>query len=985
MPGATAALTRESLLSVAPLCEAALYSTAEGFSDFAERGTLRARLARLLSVTGGMWALEVLGELLLQTRAVAAAGGCTDSADDLARRRKVAAARARNDALLTGARFMLRNANDGFELGPLTWRQMMEAVVSDDRLASNVDVSIAGHLKLVMLVHVLYYRIPLPGLWHAAPALKTHAPGTKIDTFPSSIFESEPLDECLAPQSKSVVSYSIEVCLASAQQRARAIDGRAAGSMLQDTLLAFRALPPLGTRVPDPRVQRQLLASGGAGVAERILARGVVSCSWMALYAAQALVSAMAPALTDMTSALALIYALSDSFCNLCMQDSEAYREALSMTFDSACDALFALLTGGAESDCAPHAEATRTSASPVARAVAAVLLSTECGGISNPAGDAAQKQRGILQSLLRCAVRLGKSSNVKSTHCGLRSVGRLFRALVAQPRGDGVHLADSAAQNVADVALQSSARLLSRAIDGRNELVTTWLMTYALLPRAYVDVVVRRRHAAALASGLSEIAATEVAAAPVPFCLAQCCAPRRDDGGAAATLIPLLSNNVTMVYIMSCAAQAHQCRASVARFIAYMFQGCTAGLDPEALIFMRAALLTGRLACFIEAAASVPLELPAAVQAAHDECLASCTGRSSLAETPTLALLAELPLLSPVLDDADEPDLLYAAGCGPHLRDDDGGANLSDWDEDETDSPERVSARHALLLDRALCAVTGAARADGQPGPGERAAAASAAASAAAARADAAMAALLAEEEAEAEARGGTKGKRSSKKNRKSKPAKPAAATAALPSAAEPAGEADADTELDAAAMARALGRGGGAASVSNTARVAASVVVAAPAPIVERGAPPSTACCAHAPQLDSARRAPETSSPAQRKPPSRQQPQPQQPPQQATHATPDVQLAALFPGLSLASASPAAPPSAPQPAGVANAGTADDSAHEDDALCICCLDSPRDTALPGCAGAHADVLCAPCAALLCDRPAPVCPLCREPVVPHA
>jgi len=42
---------------------------------------------------------------------------------------------------------------------------------------------------------------------------------------------------------------------------------------------------------------------------------------------------------------------------------------------------------------------------------------------------------------------------------------------------------------------------------------------------------------------------------------------------------------------------------------------------------------------------------------------------------------------------------------------------------------------------------------------------------------------------------------------------------------------------------------------------------------------------------------------------------------------------------------------------------------AHEDDALCIVCLDAPRDTALACCGAAHPPLLCADCAAALLAR----------------
>ena len=49
---------------------------------------------------------------------------------------------------------------------------------------------------------------------------------------------------------------------------------------------------------------------------------------------------------------------------------------------------------------------------------------------------------------------------------------------------------------------------------------------------------------------------------------------------------------------------------------------------------------------------------------------------------------------------------------------------------------------------------------------------------------------------------------------------------------------------------------------------------------------------------------------------------------------------------------------------------------AHEDDPLCVVCLDAPRDTALACCGTAHQPLLCAHCAALLARASGgPVCP----------
>ena len=53
-----------------------------------------------------------------------------------------------------------------------------------------------------------------------------------------------------------------------------------------------------------------------------------------------------------------------------------------------------------------------------------------------------------------------------------------------------------------------------------------------------------------------------------------------------------------------------------------------------------------------------------------------------------------------------------------------------------------------------------------------------------------------------------------------------------------------------------------------------------------------------------------------------------------------------------------------------------------DDDALCVVCMDAPRDTPLRACAQRHAPVLCAPCAAIVrATGAAPSCPWCGTAV----
>jgi hypothetical protein len=84
------------------------------------------------------------------------------------------------------------------------------------------------------------------------------------------------------------------------------------------------------------------------------------------------------------------------------------------------------------------------------------------------------------------------------------------------------------------------------------------------------------------------------------------------------------------------------------------------------------------------------------------------------------------------------------------------------------------------------------------------------------------------------------------------------------------------------------------------------------------------------------------------------------------------DAEIAARFPRMALRDEPPPAAPAAAMPCV--------DAPHEDDELCVCCLDAPRDTPLAGCAAAHAPVVCAGCAGQLLAGAAPACPLCRAP-----
>jgi len=81
-------------------------------------------------------------------------------------------------------------------------------------------------------------------------------------------------------------------------------------------------------------------------------------------------------------------------------------------------------------------------------------------------------------------------------------------------------------------------------------------------------------------------------------------------------------------------------------------------------------------------------------------------------------------------------------------------------------------------------------------------------------------------------------------------------------------------------------------------------------------------------------------------------------------------MDLGALFPWLAQPQSEPASPPASQPPP------PPPDARHEDDGICIICLDNERSSALPNCA--HPPVLCGGCLALVLSKPQPRrCPLC--------
>ena len=313
-------------------------------------------------------------------------------------------------------------------------------------------------------------------------------------------------------------------------------------------------------------------------------------------------------------------------------------------------------------------------------------------------------------------------------------------------------------------------------------------------------------------------------------------------------------------------------------------------------------------------------------------------------------------------------------------------GERLSEWGDDDSRAHDEVllkSASTQALLARALRVVEG-----------KDAATATQRAAAAAAAADAAASALLAELESESKgARGGASAGAKSK-GRKSKKKK--GVKAKTPVAAAASEDSDNDGDDD--------GGGGGEDDI-DIARLLSAQQGSQPAPKPAPVAPTPAPAVAAAPVPDAQPAPAPAPAPvvAAAPPPPRASPLPQAAPQlltprlrlgaigcdcgDAACAQPQAHAATSSPRPSSAAAVEALFPwlSMAQEA-VSAAAAPMDAPHEDDELCVICLDAPRDTPLAGCGAAHPAALCADCARRLLapggTQPA-VCPLCRAPAVP--
>jgi hypothetical protein len=246
-------------------------------------------------------------------------------------------------------------------------------------------------------------------------------------------------------------------------------------------------------------------------------------------------------------------------------------------------------------------------------------------------------------------------------------------------------------------------------------------------------------------------------------------------------------------------------------------------------------------------------------------------------------------------------------------------------------------------------------------------AAAAGAPDAAAVAAAEAAAAALLAEEEEEAAKASQAVSRKSSKKSKAAKQKQKAAKQKqAQQSTADEVSEDDA-SEPQAAE----------AAPTDNALAEQAAAAPVAAAPAQHAAAACRDGCCApaapfrlgtqrHRAALAASEAEAATAAAAHAPAPAGAEP--------AIGVSAEDLIAELFPHLRLRG----------ETAGPAPAAAAAPAAElDDDELCVCCMDAPRDTALRACADKHAPVLCAACAASVLVQGSKVCPWCSTPLLP--
>ena len=520
-----------------------------------------------------------------------------------------------------------------------------------------------------------------------------------------------------------------------------------------------------------------------------------------------------------------------------------------------------------------------------------------------------------------------------------LRVVGHVFRACVlfaATPRQRDPRLLMTLV-----AALRANAQL---------DKLQLWALRYCFVPLAYAEITRKKGgnigHAFVRAGSRA--------------CRLQCCAPLRSMGNAPETLAVLHAAGA-LPAVLAAAEQHRGCRRSAARLLAYLTQG-----DSSARRLLNE---LGASAVMLRVHADEqPRVMP-------HELLDEIKHMDENHPISKMLKTAQQKLHNHRYPDTDAVE--------PPQED---GRSLSEWEFDDdsfgifTKSNEVLSPQEFLkraqenswwypermcVFTRAVCALTDA--------PDLK----SASQARAAAAADDVMAELLAEEEAEK-----AKAKKKKKKNKSNK------AKAAI----EDREASDGDDEEE---MAEAVGVETLVAGVMRATLAPPPPPFRSPAAAAAAQPPPPPVS---KPKASKAKAAKTSSWPAKAEPP----PFVALPPQAPPLAPPVMQAPVLppLPQMQLQAALYAAPPLPPLPLARASstvdelfpwlaqgsppsepAGPFADMAHEDDRLCVVCLDEPRSTALPGCADAHPPVLCAGCVALLRHSNAPGCPLCRAPL----
>ena len=531
-----------------------------------------------------------------------------------------------------------------------------------------------------------------------------------------------------------------------------------------------------------------------------------------------------------------------------------------------------------------------------------------------------------------------------------MRAAGGAFRWILAgwvhsmalHSMGDAIHA--GVTKSLGDVGAAMRSRPQSGALQ-------QWGITYAFQPIVFMARLRdhRRSHFA------------------FGFCRGRCCIDMRAD--ISGNGIPELLLAISAPSLATSAVRMHACCVRpAARLMAWSAVGCPA--------------VQRKL---IEAGADAVLSAVAA-RAAQ---------RGSQRRAPPARAAADA--------DADEEEEVGSDGeC------------LSEWGNDDIRGQDEAlvnSASTQALVARAQRAIAGV-----------DAAVATQCEAAAVAAANAAAAALLAELESEskgasggAAAGGKSKGKKSKSKKKSAKNAKNATTAVAAPASDESDNDGDdkdnAGGDDDDDDIARLLSTQQGRRAAVKPPAPIADAPAPAPAPVAAAVPLPPPRREAQSPAPAPARvvaAAPVVAAPPlpcaaplpQAAPPPRApklrlsavgcacgdaacaQPQPHAaPPPQLLQLSSAAAVEALFPWLSMADE---AAPAAESQHEVA--APAVDAPHEDDDLCVICLDAPRDTPLAGCAYRHPAALCADCARRLLApggaQPA-VCPLCRAPAVP--